>query len=346
MHLARLPGAVVPQQPAVLVSCHRKDFLSIYFFQRGIPLVMPAVDVWPRVLLLSVCCWCGTLAGGGAPDPYPSIHGGTSGSPPPASPDPLAGYHWANISSLADRFHYQVYYDAPVAADSTDKAAFEGLETLLNNTGRAAVAVRSDGTIRLKFAAEGASWLEFDSSDLAEAIQKHGVTVQMSISENRLRAPSESGKLKQYNNTFRLELNKDLYEGVRYAFLTVAGMQQSTPPWHISALRRVSQAIPANYEGSFSSSDSYVLRLQLVVLVPVRLLYNVRGGGGVHYQSYLCVFGRAGLPRLNLNEPWRQNRFPRRRTCRTGNSSGSIWHFRVPVAGKLESVLQRCGKQH
>ena len=59
-------------------------------------------------------------------------------------------------------------------------------------------------------------------------------------------------------------------------------MQQSTPPWHISALRRVSQAIPANYEGSFSSSDSYLDRLWYVGAFTTRATFVSSGG-----QAYL-----------------------------------------------------------
>ena len=55
------------------------------------------------------------------------------------------------------------------------------------------------------------------------------------------------------------------YEGVRYAFVHVDGMAANqAPQWTITNLRRVSQAVPVNYEGSYSSSDPFLTRLWYV----------------------------------------------------------------------------------
>ena len=61
----------------------------------------------------------------------------------------------------------------------------------------------------------------------------------------------------QYNTTFRLETNKQLYEGVRYGFLELslssATATVPTATVRLTGLRLVVQAKPVNYRGSFHS---------------------------------------------------------------------------------------------
>lgn len=116
--------------------------------------------------------------------------------------------------------------------------------------------------------------MEFDSADLAAS----GAAVTIAISENRLIAPLEAYAPTRHNDTWRLESNKDLYEGVRYAFINItaaggrsrAGVargrrgsstEQGFTAWHITGLRRVCQVVPTNYAGSFHSSDSNLDRI-------------------------------------------------------------------------------------
>ncbi len=58
--------------------------------------------------------------------------------------------------------------------------------------------------------------------------------------------------------SYRLELNTELYEGVRFGFLFVNNF---TRPWHISGLRLACQIKPTNYSGSFVSSDDTMNRV-------------------------------------------------------------------------------------
>ena len=232
-----------------------------------------------------LCVLAGALGASAALDPYPLLSGGSFGPTVLASPDPLASYTW-DMDSLrqGERFGYQLYYDSPVNATGTPSASFSGLHTLVGNGSAAravpasSAVVKADGTITLRFAAEGPSWLEFDSSDLAAA-EAAGARVSITISENRFPGANEAKAPTRYDgaglSTYRLELNPALYEGVRYAFITVTGMDGkggvdgadaggAAPAWTINALRRVSQAIPANYEGSFDSSDGFLTRLWYV----------------------------------------------------------------------------------
>jgi len=49
-----------------------------------------------------------------------------------------------------------------------------------------------------------------------------------------------------------MELNPELYDGVRVAWIHVKSF---TKPWHITGVRAVCQNKPTNYNGSFSGSD-------------------------------------------------------------------------------------------
>lgn len=173
------------------------------------------------VLLIAIVLHCGVyagLTGGHSIDPYPYLKGGAFGNRSSSiSPDPMATYHW-NFSSLAHPQAYQVFYDTPVEATEIVPCC-DGLETVVSSQDTSCnVTVRANGLLRFKFAQESASWVQFDSPDLPE-----GVAITMTISENRLPAPDETGSPKKYNQTYRLELNQELYEGVRYVFMNITG---------------------------------------------------------------------------------------------------------------------------
>ena len=125
--------------------------------------------------------------------------------------------------------------------------------------------VKGPGSIRFDFGVESAAWLEFDSPDLSGE-------VEMSISEfNQPPCPNAPGKTKtpvRHGHTWRLELNKELYEGVRFGWIHVRRFDQ---PWHISAVRLVCQIRPVNYNGSFSCSDPLLTRIWYTGAYAVKL---------------------------------------------------------------------------
>jgi len=200
-----------------------------------------------------------------AKQPYPALHGGTfSGPVVRESPDPLIGYRWGEPK--ADD-NLQIYLLRPVRATTDEEASFNGLETA---TGTAtSITVMGTGSIRFDFGVESAAWLEFDSPDLEG-------TVEMSISEYNEPAivnigpanPVKTGIPVKYGNTYRLELNNELYEGVRFGWIHVRTFSKD---WHITAVRLVCQTKPANYEGSFSCSDSLLTRIWYTGAYTVKL---------------------------------------------------------------------------
>jgi hypothetical protein len=154
----------------------------------------------------------------GVPEPYPKLAGGSfSGPAVPESPDPLVAYRWS-APKASDGL--EIYTLKPVALQSDVPKAFSHLDSLTGEHPN--VTVNGAGSIRMDFGQENAGWLEFDSPDL----DGH---VEMSISEYNeparvMTGPANPIKTKvprKYGNTYRLELNSELYEGVRFGWIHI-----------------------------------------------------------------------------------------------------------------------------
>lgn len=171
--------------------------------------------------------------------PYEYVsHGSLSGPEILESPDPLVAYRWKQPRPGDD---LQIYVLSPSAVSTDREESFENLQSLTGKEPK--VIVKGAGAIRVDFGVESAAWVEFDSPDCPGH-------VEMSISEYnepfKTRAPVKHG------NTWRLELNRELYDGVRFAWIHV---KSTDKPWHITGIRAVCQVKPTNYAGSFSCSD-------------------------------------------------------------------------------------------
>lgn len=198
-------------------------------------------------------------------EPYPYISTGTfSGTKVAQSPDPLVSYRWPNPK--ADN-GLESYVLKPVSVSTDEPTSFDNLESLAGNSPN--VTVKGTGSIRLDFGMENAAWLEFDSPDLVDS-------VEMSISEYNKPArasivPHHLTKTlspKKYGNTYRLELNTELYEGVRFGFIHVRSFSKA---WHITGVRLICQIKPTNYNGSFSCSDTMLTRIWYTGAYTVKL---------------------------------------------------------------------------
>ncbi len=206
------------------------------------------------VIFLLISCHKAPSPQSPAPEPYLYTNGSFTGTAVPESPDPLVAYRWDSISASDD---LQIYLLKPKTAITEKPGSFENLESLAGKFPD--VTVKGTGSIRVDFGQVNAAWLEFDSDDL------HG-KVEMSISEYNQPAVLNDGaqnrfKTKEpvrYGNTYRLELNDQLYEGVRYGWIHVRTFDTT---WHIKNVRLVCQVKPVNYEGSFSCSDTMLTRI-------------------------------------------------------------------------------------
>jgi hypothetical protein len=188
-------------------------------------------------------------------EPYPLLNGvGFTGPAVAESPDPLVAYRWYQPAA-ADGL--QIYVLRPVSVSVAPAASFENLAAA--TLGKGAVLVKGTGSLRFDFGVESAAWLEFDSPDLSGS-------VEMSISEYNepaivnagAQTPAKTKVPVRHGQTWRLELNKELYEGLRFGWIHVRGFER---PWHITDVRAVCQIRPANYDGRFACSDPLLTRI-------------------------------------------------------------------------------------
>ena len=125
--------------------------------------------------------------------------------------------------------------------------------------------VSGPGTIRVDFGNENAGWFEIDSPDCPGGLR-------LSISEYNQPEYTNIGDKtvvpERIGDTWRAKFNKELYEGVRFAFIHVDRVAR---PWHITGIRLVCQVKPANYEGSFTSSDPLLERIWYMSAYSVKL---------------------------------------------------------------------------
>lgn len=198
-------------------------------------------------------------------EPYKLISsGGFTGPAVPLSPDPLVAYRWPNPKA-SDQAEIYLQKPEKVTTDAAD--SFENLQSLSGNAPN--VTVKGMGSIQMDFGRESAAWLEFDSPDLVG-------DVEMSISEyNRPMITQHGGatsvktlKPIKYGNTYRLELNKLLYEGARFGWIHVRSFSSE---WHITGIRLVCQTKPTNYNGSFSCSDPMLTKIWYTAAYAVKL---------------------------------------------------------------------------
>jgi hypothetical protein len=192
-------------------------------------------------------------------EPYPLLHGNNPAGLPAvvASPDPLVSTTWNSTTNVTGLQRYS--HSAAVAWKATPPSAFRGLETLAAGQ-QTSVVVVAPGTLRLDFGVEHAAWFEF----VANFSTRSDVTA--SISEYNEPWPGKTMTPTVYTHagggngtfTYRLETNSQLYEGVRYAWITIDANART--PTHISDFRLVSQVKATNYTGSFESSDAVLMQ--------------------------------------------------------------------------------------
>lgn len=221
----------------------------------------------PRLLLTAffgmVFSFCGNKhAGYDMPDmqaPYGKVSGTFSGEQVSHSPDPLVAFRWENTrwdDSL------QVYTLSPVSvkADNPENVVMKD---------HANMTIHGPCNLMFDFGVVSAAWLEFEAGDIAGDIE-------MSISEFNEPAvfnvgsqhPVKTAKPVKYGNTYRLELNNELYEGVRFGWIHVKSLNK---PFDISEVRLVCQIKPTNYEGSFACSDTILTRIWYTGAYTVKL---------------------------------------------------------------------------
>lgn len=191
---------------------------------------------------------------------YPPISAVKNGKINPLSPDPLFNYTWADPKATDGLESYTL---KPVRWTVSNPKSFD--LTAYKHTNE--ITVNGQGDLRFDFGQTNAGWLEFESADLDG-------NVEMSISEYNqppvyaANYPQKTMAPKKYGNTYRLELNPELYEGVRFGWIHVRSFSKS---WHIKGLRLVCQVRPVNYRGSFTCSDTMLTKIWYTGAYTVKL---------------------------------------------------------------------------
>ena len=206
---------------------------------------------------------------GAAPQPWLPLNGGAySGAPAPLSPDPLVRYVWPLPGT--DDSLLQIFTVPAVACGPhglTAPGAFAGTASCGGATDAVNITVSGNGTMIVSFGVELAAWVEFDSPDLQPADAANLVLGIGEYTEVDYVGGFKQDTPKVYGTgcgaascTYRLEtspVGPELYEGVRYGFLTLRNAPSA--PFTITALRAVAQAKPMNYVGAFSSAGDPLL---------------------------------------------------------------------------------------
>jgi hypothetical protein len=226
-----------------------------------------------RLVVLFLVALVKDVLGQGAPEPYPELFGycAECGLAQPASPDPLVRYQWnPNVNQSLLQI-YRVETPAFYVADPPESIRSDGDKILKTNLSTW-VEIRGAGSLRLDWGVERAAWLEFTSPDLPEVDTG---TLRAAISEFNSPYPGNTRTLTRYgNDTFRLETNEELYEGVRFTWLF---FEKPTKPWHISRISLVAKVKPINYTGSFHSSYEGLTEVWYTGAYGVRLNMEANG---------------------------------------------------------------------
>lgn len=196
------------------------------------------------------------------PGPYPSASGSFSGEEVALSPDPLVAYRWADPKA-SDGLESYILYPESVG---TNDPAYARWKPKRPET----VEVSGPCDLMFDFGRVSAGWLEFDAEGL------DGADIEMSISEFDEPAvfnagsehPRKTAVPVRYGDTYRLELNRDLYEGVRFGWVYIRRIDR---PVTLTGVRLVCQIKPTNYEGSFACSDTMLTRIWYTGAYDVKL---------------------------------------------------------------------------
>lgn len=214
------------------------------------------------LLAVSVFCLCNAVAQKSTKETvaYGPVNATIKGKKLPYSPDPLSGYRWEKPLATDE---LEIYTISPieVTADIPDN--------FVAGNNLSSIKVTGDCSLMFDFGQVNAGWLEFESDNLK-------ADIEMSISEFNEPAvfnlgsqhPIKTARPVKYGNTYRLELNHDLYEGVRFGWIHLQKLNQ---PAEIKNVRLICQIKPTNYEGSFSCSDTILNRMWYTGAYTVKL---------------------------------------------------------------------------
>lgn len=193
------------------------------------------------------------------PEPYPVVSGRPTGRAAVQSPDPLVRYRWARTSP-DDGLEIYTLYPKRGTASNAGAADLEDLRR---------ITVREACDLMFDFGQVNAGWLEFEcdapDAEFEASISEFNEPAVFNAGSEH---PVKTAPPVRYGNSYRLELNKELYEGVRFAWIHVRSLSR---PAVIRNVRLVCQTKPVNYEGWFACNDPQLTRIWYTGAYTVRL---------------------------------------------------------------------------
>lgn len=200
-------------------------------------------------------------------EPYKTVSGGDfTGKAIEWSPDPLSSFRFNDTRADSELNVFKAY---PVKYFVDNKNSFQNTDSVLSD--KTDITVKGNGNIVFDFGIEFAAWLEIESPDLPTC-----ESVRLSVSEYNMpqyvnkgpQSPRKTGYPKKIGcNIYRLELNPELYEGVRFGFLHVENYKND---FHITSVRLICQIKPSNYDGSFYCDNEMLNRIWYTAAYCVR----------------------------------------------------------------------------
>jgi hypothetical protein len=188
-----------------------------------------------------------------APEPYRELHGFCSNCNLniPQSPDPLVATTWNSDVDATKLQYYRVSRPVEYIASPND-----AIKVVRSNRSSSLflITIHKNCSLMIDWGVERAGWMELISpNDLSPSSTQ--ARVQAALSEFQMPYPGKTKPLVRYGNfTYRLETNKELYEGVRFTWLYFE-MLNNTSPIQIQDISLVAKVKPVNYTGSFMSSS-------------------------------------------------------------------------------------------
>lgn len=188
------------------------------------------------------------------------------------SPDPSFDQHWTDPKATDD---LDTFYLKPVSFTTKQPGSFD----MSNFRSKSVITINGTGSIRFDFGQTNAAWLEFDADNVPDS-------VSLSISEYNEPAVENAGALNRiktmapvkHGHTYRLELNPELYEGVRFGWVHIITHKAR---WQMKNLRLVCEMKPVNYQGSFTCSDTMLNRIWYTGAYTVKLNLRKRDIGAI-----------------------------------------------------------------
>ena len=254
------------------------------------------------------------------PEPYEPLTGCTPGTQLQYSPDPLSGYVWDNPQAT-DKLQIYELKPKAIICDKPEK---------MTATSGDSFTARGGCNVRFDFGVVSPGWLEIDcAGGLPE-----GVTC--SISEHnepsRMNGTSQSQyKTKvpvKYGDSYRLELNNALYEGVRYGWVHIPATGGEV---NITNVRLVCQAKPTNYLGSFECDNTMLNRIWYTGAYTVRtnLLENCFGAILMERGDRFSWTGDAYISQAAALVAFGNYDFIKKNIDHTSNQSNGIFSYEL-----------------